>query len=381
MNYQDYDVEDFVMDLSFQNYCSGTNEEDVIYWKSWIIANPSCQEKAQQAARLYILLNGNNNAQQFRRHQDAFKKALHQHLHPPVEVAQKLSAASIITTVQKRSKRHIVFLYVGSIAASLILIVIVFYFRNSRQQAKLNENRLAAEATYTSRPGERKSLQLPDGSVVLLNSGTTINFSPGFNVAGREVFLNGEAYFKVTHNAQKPFIIHTKYINVKVLGTEFNVKAYREDKTTETTLIRGSVEVTLNDKYREKIILKPNHKVVIQNNLAPTRASPDSTTHTRPKIPEEIKMMDVMINAKDSTVMETSWIENRLNFNDESLAEVAIKLERWYGVKISVEEDIAYKYKYTGIFENESIKEALKALQSSLFFHYKVEDDKIIITK
>ena len=380
MDYQDYDVEDFVMDLSFQNYCSGTKEEDVFFWKSWITANPSSHEKVQQAVSLCILLNGNNNAQQFRRHEQAFKKALHEYLHK-VDDAHKLNVEPIITTFRKRNKRRILFLYVGGIAASLLLIVIVSYFRNGRQQTKLNATLLPAKVTYTSRPGERKSLQLPDGSVVLLNAGTTIKFSPGFNVTNREVFLKGEAYFKVTHNAQKPFIIHTNYINVKVLGTEFNVKAYPEDKTTEATLIRGSVEVTLNDKFREKIILKPNHKVIVQNNLAPARASPDSIANARKTIPGKIKMMDVMVNPVDSTVMETSWIENRLNFNDETLAEVAIKLERWYGIKVTVEGDIARAYKYTGIFENETIDEALKALQRSLFFHYKVEDDKIFITK
>jgi len=79
--------------------------------------------------------------------------------------------------------------------------------------------------------------------------------------------------------------------------------------------------------------------------------------------------------------METLWKDNRLNFSDETLAEVAIKLERWYGVKVSVDKDIADKYKFTGIFENETINETLKALQLSLFFHYRIEDGKILITK
>lgn len=380
MDYQNYDIEDFVMDLSFQNYCSGVEEDDVIFWKAWIKSNPACHKKVQQAASLFILLNGNNDAQEFRRHEQAFRKAVYKHLDKK-DAANKLNAEAIVTSFQKLSKRRILFLYAGGIAASLLIIVIVVFFRNGSQQTTLTATHSPAKTTYTSRPGERKSLQLPDGSVILLNAGTTVMFPPDFNVANREVYLKGEAYFKVTHNAKKPFIIHTNCIDVKVLGTEFNVKAYPEDKTTEALLVRGSVEVTLNDKSREKIILKPNHKVIIQNNVTHATASPDSIVIARKTIPEKMQVMDVMVNATDSTMLETSWIKNRLNFNDETLAEVAIKLERWYGVKISVDGDIAGKYKYSAIFENEAIDEALKALQHSLFFHYRVEDNKIFITK
>jgi len=214
-----------------------------------------------------------------------------------------------------------------------------------------------------------------------MNGGSSIEVSKDFNTTDREISLKGEAYFNVTHNAQKPFIIHTDNINVKVLGTEFDVKAYPEDKTTEAILIKGSVEVTLHNKPEEKIILKPHHKLIIQNEFTPVKKVSDSIVVVPKAVPEKIKMLNVTLNASDSTVMETSWKDNRLNFSDESLSEVAIKLERWYGVKVEVDGDIAREYKFTGIFENETIDETLKALQLSLFFHYHIKDGTILITK
>src|SRR6185295_4150484 len=82
----------------------------------------------------------------------------------------------------------------------------------------------------------------------------------------REVTLNGEAYFDVTKNAEKPFIIHTKKMDVKVIGTVFNVRSYNDEKTAEASLIRGSIEVTFKDRKDQKIILIPNQKISVANN-------------------------------------------------------------------------------------------------------------------
>jgi ferric-dicitrate binding protein FerR (iron transport regulator) len=380
MNYQDYDVEDFVMDISFQNYCLGKEDPDMLFWKAWVIDNPHKKEKVQEAKKLFILLNGNIDAHQFRRDAESFKTKLYQHLHKEENDNTLKTERSIIIPENYRRRRRL-FLYTGGIAAALLLLLMLRYIRNDKPQSISNEASVSAKLIYASLPGERKSFQLPDGSTVLMNGGSSIEVSKDFNATNREISLKGEAYFNVTHNAQKPFIIHTDNINVKVLGTEFDVKAYPEDNTTETILIRGSVEITLHDKPEEKIILKPRHKLIVQNESAPIKKTSDSTVIIPKVIPEKIKTLNVTLNASDSTVMETSWKDNRLNFSDETLGEVAIKLERWYGVKVKVEGDIAQEYKFTGIFENETIDETLKALQLSLFFHYHIKNGKILITK
>ena len=379
MDYRHFDIEDFVMDSSFQNYCLGTREKDILFWKSWIRDHPGKYEKVRQARELFILLNGNNSITYFRQDEQAFRSILNKHLRKEEEDTEGLQIVSGRSSLRSKKRRRL-FLYAGGIAASFLLVLMVSYFWITRQQDPLKDISQVAKLTYTSLPGERKSFQLSDGSTVLLNAGSTISISESFNVNDREISLEGEAYFNVTHNAQKPFIIHTHNINVKVLGTEFDVKAYPKDRTTEAILIRGSVEVTVKSSPDKKIILKPHHKFVIENGVPSTQEAPDSVA-VAVVMPKKIKVETVLVNAKDSSVLETSWTENRLNFSDESLAEVATKLERWYGVKVDVEKDIAQQYKFTGTFENETISETLKALQLSLFFNYRIEGGKIFITK
>jgi len=380
MNYMEYDVEDFVMDDSFQNYCLGKEDPDALFWKAWINDHPQKIETVQQAKKIITLLNGNTDSQSYRRDFQKFKDRFYKHL-------QKENGEAVADIPQEffvdkpRSKKRSLFIYTGSIAACFLLIVVLFYQHSHQPESPVKEVVSNPKLIYSSLPGERKSFQLADGSVVTLNGGSRIEVSKDFDLAKREISLKGEAYFNVTHNARKPFIIHTDNINVKVLGTEFDVKAYPGDKTTETILIKGSVEVTVHDRPEEKIVLKPRHKLIIQNEGIPAKDISDTALKEHKAIREKLQVQKVMLSSTDSTVIETSWKDNRLTFNNETLAEVAVKLERWYGIQVSVADDIADKYHYTAIFENESLNETLKALQLSLFFHYRIKDGKVLITK
>src|SRR6187401_2548064 len=126
---------------------------------------------------------------------------------------------------------------------------------------------LPAQQTLSSivtKNGSRTKIVLPDGSQVWLNAGSNLDYNNSeFNKDLREVTLSGEAYFDVTKNAAKPFIIHTKKMDVKVIGTAFNVRSYSNEKTAEASLIRGSIEVSLKDRKDQKFILKPNEKISI----------------------------------------------------------------------------------------------------------------------
>jgi len=380
MNYMEYDVEDFVMDDSFQNYCLGKEDPDALFWKAWINDHPQKIETVQQAKKIITLLNGNTDSQSYRRDFQKFKDRFYKHLQKENDEAVAGIPEEFFVD-KPRSQKRSLFIYAGSIAACFLLIVVLFYQHSHQPKSPTKEVVSNPKLIYSSLPGERKSFQLADGSVVILNGGSSIEVSKDFNLAKREISLKGEAYFNVTHNALKPFIIHTDNINVKVLGTEFDVKAYPGDKTTETILIKGSVEVTVHDRPEEKIVLKPRHKLIIQNEGIPAKDISDTALKAHKAIPVKLQVQKVMFNSTDSAVIETLWKDNRLTFNNETLAEVAVKLERWYGIQVRVAGDIADKYHYTAIFENESLNETLKALQLSLFFHYRIEDGKVLITK
>jgi ferric-dicitrate binding protein FerR (iron transport regulator) len=376
----EYGVEDFVMDDSFQNYCLGKDDQDALFWKAWINDNPQKIETVRQAKKILLLLNGNNDSRSYRRDFQKFKDRFYKHLQKGKdEAVVDISEEFLIN--KPGNKKRLLFIYAGSIAACFLLMLVLFYQQGPQPESLAKEFVSNPKLIYSSLPGERKSFQLADGSVVTLNGGSRLEVSKDFNLAKREISLKGEAYFSVTHNALKPFIIHTDNINVKVLGTEFDVKAYPGDRTTETILIKGSVEVTVHDRPEEKIVLKPRHKLIIQNEGIAAKDISDTVLKAHKAIREKLQVQNVMLSSTDSSVIETSWKDNRLTFNNETLAEVAVKLERWYGIQVSVAGDIADKYHYTAIFENESLNETLKALQLSLFFHYRIEDDKVLITK
>src|SRR5260221_1009127 len=122
-----------------------------------------------------------------------------------------------------------------------------------------------AISRITTKNGSKTNLLLPDGTRVWLNAGSSITYDSSYDKMMREVILSGEGYFDVVRNKEKPFIIHAAKINIKVLGTQFNVKSYPTDNTTEASLIHGSIEVTFRDKPNKKIILKPNEKIVVDN--------------------------------------------------------------------------------------------------------------------
>jgi ferric-dicitrate binding protein FerR (iron transport regulator) len=226
----------------------------------------------------------------------------------------------------------------------------------------------------STRPGSRTQIKLPDGSTVWLNASSNITYNEDFGKKLREVNLVGEAYFDVVKDPSRPFIIHTKTIDVKVLGTAFNVKAYPNEANTETSLIRGSVEVTIKNRQNEKLYLKPNEKMVISNVIIP------STFRKNAVATPLIAIQPLNYYPTDSVVTETAWVENVLRFQDESFAEVAMKMERWYGVQIHFKNEKIAAYRMYGSFTKETVTQALDALKISFKFNYEIDGENITIT-
>jgi transmembrane sensor len=220
-------------------------------------------------------------------------------------------------------------------------------------------------------------LQLPDGSTVWMNAGSKLNYEKIEEGTLREVYLTGEAYFNVKRNPKRPFIIHTSTIDVRVLGTEFNVKAYPGDATVETSLIHGSVEVFLKNSSGKKYILKPDEKLVLYK----------SQRVEKTVAPEKIKaivMPGVAIQKLTyingaAVSKEAAWTRNMLIFEDEPFEEVARKMERWFDVEFEFKNKNRQQLRLKGSFENETLKQAIEALQFSTRFNFVIEDRKVII--
>ena len=266
--------------------------------------------------------------------------------------------------------------------------VLFFGLKNLMGTSEAKNGKQTNLSQVITKPGSRRTqIQLPDGSVVRLNSSSTLTYDKNFGKNIREVSLTGEAFFDVTKDSSHPFIIHTHVIDIKVLGTAFNVKSYPNDPSTETSLLRGKVEVTMKNRSNEKVYLEPNEKLIVANNGAiVNRALIDQPDQNVDKANVLSKptyaVQPLTYYPADSTIIETSWIDNRLIFQEnETFREVAAKMERWYGVKINFADEDVARIRPFGSFTNETIGQALNALHESFGFNYKISGNEITISK
>lgn len=286
---------------------------------------------------------------------------------------------SITTPDRKPGAIKFIFRF-SKIAAILIVCMAAAYFiyqkfvPDSFAKIALKEN-LKIQQTPK---GRKSTIMLSDGTTVIMNADTRLKYPQLFTGATREVYLTGEAFFDVKHDAKKPFIIHTDKINIRVLGTQFNVKSYPGDSTSETTLLRGLIEVTLRDRPDDRIVLKPKEKLIVSNRSV-EKPSPEIKKTTSLYSAELLISNLHYISKSDSAVVETSWIDNKLVFQNESFANLAEDLSRKYDVSIHFSSDAIKDYHFTGIFEKETIEEALNALQLTEKFNYKIDGTSIII--
>ncbi|MBN9385812.1 MAG: FecR domain-containing protein [Chitinophagaceae bacterium] len=237
---------------------------------------------------------------------------------------------------------------------------------------------LASGNFVSTKNGSKSKLQLPDGTQVWLNSGSNISYDNDFGGKTRQVQLTGEAFFDVAKDNARPFIIHTATVDVMVLGTAFNVRSYPEEKVTETSLIKGAVEVILKANADKKILLKPNEKLIVSNDSITVRNDSIRANDTQKK-PVVMTLTQVHHLNKDSVASEVLWTKNKLVFDGETLGEVALKLERWYGVKVIIQGDELKNMEYTGVFDDDNLTEVLYALQLSGNFKYVIKRNEVII--
>jgi transmembrane sensor len=268
-------------------------------------------------------------------------------------------------------------LWIGASAAAAVLVVVACFFMFNMEQPVISP-KIAGNAIST-KAGSKSKIQLPDGTQVWLNADSRLTYGQNFSGAIREVHLTGEAYFDVIKDKSRPFVIHTSSIDVRVLGTAFNVRSYPAENTTETALIRGSVEVTLHNNPDKKIILKPNEKLIVNNSMiamADSMHKPVKTSDDEPMI----TWSKVHFQKKDTTESyETMWVKNKLAFENESFERMIGEMERWYGVQFIIKNDSLKKLHFTGVFENKSLTEVMDALRYSRPFQYQLKDGKVTV--
>lgn len=261
--------------------------------------------------------------------------------------------------------------------AAILLIALAFGFFN-QEYFFVKKNHLNIVSTQN---GSKSKIQMPDGTQVWLNSGSTLTYDDSFGIERRVVNLVGEAFFDVAHDAKKPFIIHTESLTLRVLGTAFNVKSYHNGASSEATLIRGSLEVSFPSRPLEKIVLKPNEKISVTNQNEQKSKDVQKSIKKNLESQPLIALTKVEPSPLDNeTIEEIAWKENQLIFRTKNFEDLSLDLERWYNVKIDIKNNNIKDKKFTGIFKNETIFEALEALKQSYAFNYSFDKKTNIIT-
>lgn len=240
----------------------------------------------------------------------------------------------------------------------------------------------------TTPPGNRSMLVLPDGTKVWVNANSRLAYDVGFGKDNRNLTLNGEAYFIAAKNKNLPLIVTTQSMVVKVTGTTFNVRAYDDEKKAETSLFEGSVTITPTSDTTNSYRLKPNQKLVVnQSSMGvqdfsmqkATTSSKQTTVRLAEKPFPQITLKALEVDPADQLIYEAAWVQNTLAFSDESFAEIAEKMENWYGVEITFANQQLADTRFTGKFTKETIAEALQALQFTARFQFRKNENRIYI--
>lgn len=264
---------------------------------------------------------------------------------------------------------------------SLIFLILSIVWKNSsstESQSSLSSCKIIVPT------GEKSQIVLPDGTHVWINSGSKFIYSGNYGVKDREVYLEGEAFFDVTkQKGGKPFIVNTKNVRVRVLGTAFNLKCYDSDKTVETTVVRGLVKVESSSDRKNSIYLNPNEKGIFTKTSSsfkgPDERIASSGKKTLTENPE-VELPIIMVKANTETV--TSWKDQLLVFTDETFEDMAVKMERWYNMKIQIADSTLRNERFNGKFvHNETVYQVLEAIKITTPIKYKAEDNTIIITR
>lgn len=354
-------VEDLLKEESFINYCLRKNEQDVHYWETYIAENPGKKELIEEAVQEYRLL---------------FTALAQADLEEQLEgLKKKMTASENTPVIDLQPARRSVVLYrrFSSIAIALLAIATIgFYLVWKSQREPIPQT---GKMQYVCKPGERKSFQFPDGTQVILNAGSEMYLNERYAQNTREVFLKGEAFFEVQHNAAVPFIVHTSSMDVKALGTAFNVKSYNNESRTETVLVRGLVEVTLKKDNNRKLLLHPDEKVLWTESKTGDEGASNAAAAANP----EQALVKPVKKSEDGNMKELAWVQNNLAFEDEPFEEIAFQLNRWYNVNIRFESSDIKQYHFTATFKKEKIEQVLEILRASKRFNYRFEGEQNIV--
>jgi transmembrane sensor len=272
------------------------------------------------------------------------------------KAARKLPEMDPPQTAQRvlpRSRLLVAASILLALASTAVLTLLIF--------APAQEG-IVLQSTLKENPrGIKSSIFLRDGSRIVLNAESRVEYPQQFSDSVREVYLEGEAFFEVSKDVDRPFVVYSNDVGVKVLGTSFNINAYEQSGFIKVSLMTGRVQIeqTISD------VSKATSPVVLE--------SEESIRYsTIEKEFGEVEMVD--------PDLDFSWKDGTLVFKEASLPNIIARLERWYNVKFVLINDPQFDWSYTGRFHKQSLQDVLEAIGFSQRFNFEFKDDNVEIT-
>ncbi len=241
--------------------------------------------------------------------------------------------------------------------AAAILILLTFGYSIIYLNPEINtdpEPLVAAIVTKETKPGEKLKTWLPDGTVVILNSGSKLTYSENFTDSLRLVHLTGEGYFEIEEDKNRPFTVKIQSMEITALGTEFGVNAYDNNLNDQVALVSG------------KLLIKNNENTEVRMDSGQA-ISLSRENHS-------LSMSDI------NYIAQIGWKDGLLYFNNSSIEEIIKTLEMNYGVQFLFDKNLnRIREAYTGTFKNESLENVMKVISFSLNFKYNINGKKVTI--
>lgn len=321
MTFRDFTTQDFLEHPTFRKWVLDQDEAAAAFWRNWLHSNPDKEEDVVKAKEILLLICTPTHTPAATDEKETWEKVL-----------QSIDKGKVIEMLP--SRRRWIHYAAAAFIGLLIATFAAFLFYPK------------AEVHHQTAMGELRTIELPDHSVVKLNVNSKIHYKDNWDKTHpREIWIEGEAFFSVTHQSNnQTFVVHTKDVDIQVVGTEFNVNTRRIK--TQVVLSNGIVKLTLNKKSNQPAItMKPGDMIVYSA----------ATTE--------------LVNKKVDPEAYSSWQQKVLSFNETPIADVIRSLQDNMGITIQLEDSSFSGQTFTGSIPMDNIDVFFKTLSRSFEVH------------
>ena len=363
MSKSEYSTEDFVLDPDFRKWVLENHPESKIYWEDFLNQYPEKVKEIFQAREILVHLSREKKELSQDQVEFLFANISREiALLQKAEVAESSKVVSLDSwaTIQRynlekermRRRRNRI-RWAASLALIMGFSTIFYWFKG--ESVNSSPELVAESVTFEAPAGVKSSISLEDGSKVHLNSGSRITYPKNFSEDKRLIRLEGEAFFEVAKDPNRPFMVNSGHLTTTALGTSFNIKAY-PNQFVAVSLVTGKVRVEDQNNQANQALLSPGEGI-----------QADLEKHLWKQ--SKFDLEEIL-----------AWMNKTLVFKNTPLKEAILQMENWYGVKVHVAGEIPKDLSVSGKFKDETLQNILEGLSFSARFSYKIQGKQVQLT-